>query len=150
MNNNRPLQAKDLMLGDWVLWGYTTASGVKVGGYKMQVAAVYQDDLVDLIDSDSYYEHVPMDEVEAIPLTEAILDKNCADVRKDEYNRSYQWTWERPVGYVELATWADGTSISEGFYFSCNGGEYAIMILHYVYELQHALRLAGIGKEIEL
>lgn len=87
-----------------------------------------------------------------IPMTEAILDKNCADVRKDEYNRSYQWTWENSTGsgYVELGKWADGTSISEGFYFSCNGGEYAIMILHYVHELQHALRLCGIEKEIEL
>lgn len=148
--NNRPLQSKDLMLGDWVMWGYTTASGVKVGGYKMQVAAVYQDDLVDLIDSDSLYEQVPMDEVEAIPLTEAILDKNCADVRKGDDNRSWQWTWENPTGYVEISTWADGDHISDGFFMSCNGSEYAIMVLHYVHELQHALRLAGIGKEIEL
>ena len=53
--NNKPLQAKDLMLGDWVMWGYTTASGVKVGGYKMQVAAIYQDDLVDLVDKDDTF-----------------------------------------------------------------------------------------------
>lgn len=148
--NNKPLQAKDLMLGDWVLWGYTTGSGVKVGGYKMQVAAIYQDDSVDLEDSDNYYEHVSMDEVEAIPLTEAILDKNCADIRKYEDNRSFQWTWEKPTGYIELAKRAGGDHISDGFFMSCNGGEYAIMVLHYVHEFQHALRLAGIGKEIAL
>lgn len=150
MNNNRPLHAKDLMLGDWVKWGYTTAFGVKVGGYKMQVAAIYQDDSVDLVDSDSYYEHVPMDEVEAIPLIEAILDKNCADICKYEDNRSFQWTWENPTGYIELATRAGGDHVSDGFFMSCNDSEYAIMVLHYVHELQHALRLAGIGKEIEL
>jgi protein associated with RNAse G/E len=114
MNNNRPLHAKDLMLGDWVKWGYTTAFGVKVGGYKMQVAAIYQDDSVDLVDSDSYYEHVPMDEVEAIPLTEGMLKKN-ADV---------------------IEAWQDA--------------DVSWVRRHYVHELQHALRLAGIGKEIAL
>lgn len=114
MNNNRPLHAKDLMLGDWVMWGYTTASGVKVGGYKMQVAAVYQDDLVDLVDSDSLYEQVPMDEVEAIPLTEGMLKKN-ADVIEAWQDADVSWVRRR-----------------------------------YVHELQHALRLAGIGKEIEI
>lgn len=112
--NNKPLQAKDLMLGDWVMWGYTTASGVKVGGYKMQVAAIYQDDLVDLVDSDSLYEQVPMDEVEAIPLTEDILKKN-ANIVEEWMATDVSWVRRR-----------------------------------YVHELQHALRLAGIGKEIEL
>lgn len=114
MNNNKPLRAKDLMLDDWVMWVYTTGSGVKVGGYKMQVAAVYQDDLVDLIDSDSLYEQVPIEEVEAIPLTEGMLKKN-ADI---------------------IEAWQD-TDVSW-------------VRRHYVHELQHALRLAGIGKEIEL
>lgn len=112
--NNRPLQAKDLMLGDWVKWGYTTAFGVKVGGYKMQVAAIYQDDCVDLEDSDNYYEHVPMDEVEAIPITEDILRKNAGIVE--------EWM-ATDVSWVRR---------------------------QYVHELQHSLRLAGIGKEIEL
>ena len=114
MNNNRPLQAKDLMLGDWVLWGYTTASGVKVGGYKMQVAAIYQDDSVDLLDSVILYEHVPMDEVEVIPLTEGILKKN-ADIIEAWQDTDVSWVRRQ-----------------------------------YVHELQHALRLAGVGKEIEL
>ena len=112
--NNKPLQAKDLMLGDWVLWGYTTASGVKVGGYKMQVAAIYQDDRVALVDSDSLYEQVPMDEVEAIPLTQMVLEKN-ADIVKEWMDTDVSWVRRQ-----------------------------------YVHELQHALRLAGIGKEIEL
>lgn len=111
---NKPLKASDLMLGDWVKWGYTTAFGVKVGGYKMQVAAIYQDDCVDLEDSDNYYERVPMDEVEVIPLTESMLKKN-ADIIEAWQDTDVSWV-RRP----------------------------------YVHELQHALRLAGVGKEIEL
>lgn len=111
---NKPLKASDLMLGDWVKWGYTTAFGVKVGGCKMQVAAIYQDDLVDLIDSDNLYERVPMDEVEAIPLTEGMLKKN-ADIIEAWQDTDVSWVRRQ-----------------------------------YVHELQHALRLAGVGKEIEL
>lgn len=141
MNNNRPLQAKDLMLGDWVMWGYTTASGVKVGGYKMQVAAIYQDDSVDLVDSDSYYEHVPMDEVEAIPLTEKVLEKN-ADIVKEWMDTEEIWAWS--------ANNDDNASVifheREGWKRNMEGAS----VRRYVHELQHALRLAGIGKEIEL
>ena len=141
MNNNRPLQAKDLMLGDWVLWGYTTASGVKVGGFKMQVAAVYQDDLVDLVDSDSLYEQVPMDEVEAIPLTQMVLEKN-ADIVKEWMNTEEIWAWN--------ANNDDNASVifheREGWKRNMEGAS----VRRYVHELQHALRLAGIGKEIEL
>lgn len=141
MNNNKPLQAKDLMLGDWVLWGYTTASGVKVGGYKMQVAAVYQDDLVDLVDSDSLYEQVPMDEVEAIPLTEKVLEKN-ADIVKEWMDTEEIW--------ARSANNDDNASVifheREGWKRNMEG----TAVRRYVHELQHALRLAGIGKEIEL
>lgn len=140
--NNKPLQSKDLMLGDWVMWGYTTASGVKVGGYKMQVAAVYQDDLVDLIDSDSLYEQVPMDEVEAIPITEGMLKKN-ADIVEEWMNTEEIWGWS--------ANNDDNASVifheREGWWTWEKG---APTVRRYVHELQHALRLAGIGKEIEL
>lgn len=140
--NNRPLQAKDLMLGDWVMWGYTTAFGVKVGGFKMQVAAIYQDDSVDLVDSDSYYEHVPMDEVEAMPITEKMLQKN-ADIVEEWINAEEIWTWS--------ANNDDNASVI----FHCREGWRTREIgtptvRRYVHELQHALRLAGIGKEIEL
>lgn len=139
--NNNPLQASDLMLGDWVMWGYTTAFGVKVGGYKMQVAAIYQDDSVDLVDSDSYYEHVPMDEVEAIPLTEKVLEKN-ADIVKEWMDTEEIWAWS--------ANNDDNASVifheREGWKRNMEGAS----VRRYVHELQHALRLAGIGKEIKL
>lgn len=146
MNNNRPLQSKDLMLGDWVLWGYTTASGVKVGGYKMQVAAIYQDDLVDLIDNDSLYEQVPMDEVEAIPLTAEILEKNGWLYQEYPDDEKFIWPVDNEIEMpFRLLVGMDGNR-----YWVTVGICGLMCPINYVHELQHALRLAGVGKEIEL
>lgn len=76
-----------------------------------------------------------------IPLTEEILVKNGWDFRKRHYAVECK---EDGRGIVELSKDEDG------YYWSINWDEYAILRVHYVHELQHILRLCGLEKEITI
>lgn len=91
----------------------------------------------------------PVDDIEPIELTEEILVKNGfkkqEDVNEWSYYKSkdgkgqYMILWSMDYNYLEIG------SYTEEF------GEFNRMgMMRYVHQLQHALRLCGIEKEIEL
>jgi hypothetical protein len=74
---------------------------------------------------------------EPIPLTPEILEKNGLT---NDYHGSYFEEDE----HISLEI----SSSEYGIYWTINCHEYNILKLEYVHELQHALKLCGINKEI--
>ena len=126
------MKSNELMIGDWV---------------KLSKGNWSENRLVGLTDIEMIAESVYL--AEPIPLTEEILEKNGFSL--DEYGEWY----EREVSVKERNYWVnvafrnDGVSVYDLDILT--GGRSSICIhKNYVHELQHALRLCGIEKEIEL
>ena len=132
------MKATDLMIGDWVIAYGKKTQVVWVGNiHKLAVRGFPSE----------FYE----DEIEPIPLTPEILEKNgftkstpppgihakCyeLDNKKDKYNL----TIADYNKYKRLLLNVDSED-SECFNIKCE----------YVHELQHAFRMCGITKEIDL
>jgi len=123
------MKTNELMIGDWVL-------------YKGEPTIVYEiDDYYQRINTepDGYdsIKCIEISEIESIPLTHDILEKNG-------------WE-ERPTGHV---FYTDGKRYDNSLWyifgfntFVVNTAEFQIK---YVHELQHILKLLNIDKEIEL
>lgn len=127
------MDAKELMIGDWVKISYNGEVGQV---YRIDMANGKGNEFAAVNGCDRSCENlVP------IPLTSEILKKNG---------------WNR---YDALCS-GNGCTISvwseDLYYFSCSKthndtpSELISCHIHYVHELQHALRLAGIKKEIVL
>jgi hypothetical protein len=76
------------------------------------------------------------DEFEPIPLTPEILEKNGFE---ENCGR-----WYNSEALMEFEQYKDGWDRT------INCGEYSVYFIKYVHQLQHALRLAGVEKEIEV
>lgn len=83
-----------------------------------------------------------LDHYEPIPLTQEILEKN-AFVKNGEYNEWNIGTWKTP--YL-LGVSLERPAIT----IKWNGSSIFIDQAKYVHQLQNALRLAGVEKEIEV
>lgn len=119
------IQAKDLMIGDWVY--------IKDHPIKSQPQKVKPEHFVR-----------SLVEFEPIPLTLEILEKN--GFKKDEkFEEMYYWNWR--IG-DDCISYDKETGIVRIFH--TYGHLVFVLPLSYVHELQHALRLCGIEKEIEL
>ena len=81
---------------------------------------------------------------EAIPLTLEILEKN-GFLKSKENERMYYWNWSISEDCVSYDTETSKIRI-----FHTLGGLAFVEPLTYVHELQHALAICGINKEIEL
>lgn len=93
---------------------------------------------------------IPLNDILPIPLTAEILEKNGENINRWQ-DVAREWTWYNEDGdYIELTLHAEGETCKDGFFVSANGGEYKLFTIHYVHELQHALRLCGIEKDIVL
>lgn len=117
------MNAKDLMIGDWVVWATrpTKIDAIAEGGFSVHL-------------KDEGWQSV--DAVEPIKLTPEILEKNGF-----RYNDlPFVMAWER----FGLALYNGGN----GYRINC--GNNVALIIDSVHELQHALRLCGIEKGIEL
>ena len=123
------LSAKDLMIGDWVSYH----------GIVNKVAPA------------DFCQKEWIDEIKPIPLTPEILEKNgfkkCAGnewsvfkYEDDDYTKKalYQVLWSSDELYLEIASYTSRT------------GEFNRLGVEFVHELQHALRLCGITREIIL
>lgn len=132
------------MIGDWVKWEYVSYPDVVFNyGYK-QVAAIYGDESVDLIDEDTLYEHVPMDEIKVVELTAEILGKNGF---KYHHVKGTCATEEYTDYILDNTLWIiHNTEDWKDTYFCIKD----FCRIKYVQELQHAVRLCGVEKEIEL
>lgn len=122
------MKATDLMIGDWVRqyseYGDGTSEVIQMG----------------YIRKDYNYT-----DLEPIPLTPEILEKNADNVYKRCENGYSLFGIGKYPNSIEVAIYPKG-----GVEWTINGNEYAIADLMYVHELQHALKLCGIEKEIVL
>lgn len=83
--------------------------------------------------------------IKPIPLTVEILEKN--GLEKDNHGRLYGEYFDEDVNSCLEISVDDKTG---EIWWSYNWDEYRIIRLRYVHELQHALRLCGITREIIL
>ena len=128
------MEANELMIGDWVRTNL---------GHIIQVESITEDEINLEWNGNESYGGINIKEVESIPLTPEILEKIGFETRPN-------------IGYI-IDDW-DGTQIIYGSwdhnlriiknYKTCLDIETFDDIA--VHELQHALRLCEIEKEIEL
>lgn len=118
------MKANELMIGDWVKHSITGQIG--------KVYRICGNEYIAFIDGDTQSELV-----EPIPLTPEILEKN--GLANDPYGCHF-----KEDGDMALEISVE----EEGIYWTINYNEYSILKLKYVHQLQHALKLCGIDKEI--
>ena len=130
------MKAEELMIDDWVMNKYQKRVFQILNVGENHVGEKHNDGMIE-----GHKEQY----LEPIPLTRKILEKNgwqsvdgiCASVcRHDVYNLSILH-WAKPG--VNL-------TINKGGY----GHNFVCMPIEYVHQLQHALRLCGVDKEIVL
>ena len=147
------MKAKDLMQGDYITFKDALKDGivvpVKIVGLGYVGRGVEDEALVE-INGDKSCDIIEIDdECVGIPLTPEILEKNGFE------------KWEQPrlttlwAGYgkdneddLEVTFVESNNSISVKL--DVKGSLLMTMNVNYVHELQHAFRLCGIDKEIEL
>ena len=157
------MKAKELMIGDWVNrrvgWRNEESGEVEYeteGMFPIEVTCIYDD----IVQYDEEYDEEIVNTVEAadyelfpIPLTREILEKNGFEnisnhtlkgydtFRLDIEQRGYDYCVTIKLkDYYKLQSYDDRWYTLCEMEFGCG----------YVHELQHALRLCGIDKEIEL
>ena len=127
------MKANELSVGDWV---YCTEFDKQV----IDRLECVEDIRVFLENAKLY---TPLYYIKPIPLTEEILKKNGLAITEFPFCAIY---FDEDTNYnLELSENKEGD-----IYWSISFDEYRIIRLRYVHELQHALRLCGIKKEIEL
>lgn len=137
------MTATDLMIGDWVAYNgdvdYTNP--IRIEGMDIATGMCITSDRDD----------VGFDGVEPIPLTEDILDKNFKDIA-EPHQRIYggRWVYYDEYIEIEITEYTDGLWQVEVDEIEMSGLPSWRMYATYVHQLQHALRLCNIDKEIEI
>lgn len=128
------ISAKDLMIGDWV---------------KLSKGNWSENRQVELTDIEMIVESVYL--AEPIPLTAKILEKNGFGIQEQGGNRIDVWTGCGPdaEGDIEIE-FDNGVPRHLKIDAAYKGEYYTSNNIHFIHELQHALRLCGIEKEIEI
>lgn len=130
------MKANELMIGDWV-------QGFVPDTYS-RVEAIPNENRLGVISSGGHYIASVADDFQPIPLTPEILEKNG-------WKHKYYDVYQQTIGEtITIDIFPEGCSIvdsrgSQRFWF-----RYHLPSLKFVHELQHAMRLCGIEKEIEL
>ncbi len=132
------MKANELMIGDYVQ--------VNDEAYKV-ISILYFDIGISDGKKDFYHEHI--DNIKPIPITEDILDKNFKDIA-EPHQRIYggRWVYFDNCFEVDIHIYKNGVcaiTVEDLHLAPCWN-----MFARYVHELQHAFRLCGIEKEIEL
>lgn len=133
------MKANELMIGDWVM-----PLKKKLKGIPGKVVTIDGGTGVCWIDSEDYSCLVPCSDVERIPLTTEILEKNFNESLPG-INLMYDLKGPYMVSN-ENGQWVFGLVKDDGE----NSARYPLVKILFVHELQHALRLCGIDKEIVL
>lgn len=124
------MKASDLMIGDYVT---VTPSGMLI-----QVAATHKRKVAYHACTDKL-SWVREGLLRPIPLTRQILEKNGM-----KFRTNVGLFAEDEEYFLEIST------KGENVYWTINDWEYSLLKLNYVHELQHALKLCRIKKEIVL
>ena len=134
------LKATDLMVGDWVSTGYTMS---KVISIHTRASSIYKRGVVDLEDIDN----IQVSGLQPIPITPEILEKNGFELDADGFSIYYSWEFLKN-GQVTMKKDIDG---DYELHITDRDSICKVRIyINYVHELQHALRLYRIDKEIEI
>lgn len=147
------MKASDLMIGDWVIFQHGIDKIV-------DLPYIFGKGLCASFSASATLFPVPIEKLKPIPLTPEILEKNGFKIDKNEaYCKRYIFACNLnkiPQTVVEFSFYGEGVSADTLFKCwtkpeSCDG-ENSIHIcdLKSVHQLQHALRLCGISKEIVL
>lgn len=147
------MKANELMVGDWVL----TLDSTHKEKVFVQVDAIEEGQHSILVTRECSNWFVDIDWIEPIPLTPEILEKNgFGKVLDEDGTECYRYYNCAGDGYIKISLYNGGD------------GDWGIEIVNYekfddnkivynnnfiflkVHQLQHALRLCGIEKEIEL
>lgn len=161
----RKLQISDLSIGDWVQLGDRTAQicevTTKKDGESVELVAHVA---LMRADGSPLIHHYNISKIKPIPITWDILEKNGFE-RSKEYsgNNRTPYIFRRgkkkgPFDKVTVNLFhpTDKRLFRRGVYHELVyespmfAGHWNFAYVKYVHELQHALRLAGIDKEIEL
>ena len=137
------MKANELMIGDWVTFKdcqHENPMPIKIIAIGFQ--ADEEDDCLVQINGDRACDIITIDdEIVGIPLTAEILEKNGFEPTLAPGERVWkdnsQEVWLDNEGKNYWANIKNGEFYFEGY-------------IEYIHELQHALRLCGIEKEIEL
>lgn len=147
----KEINVTDVMLGDWVLHERKNNKLEAVSAHCLKVANITKDSLC--LRNGDYWrvQKVGLGVIKPIPLTAEILEKNGFEVQDQGGGRKDVW-----IGFgvdcegdievefqhnIPTHLKIDGVFKGE-YYISTN--------IKYVHELQHALRLCGVEKEIIL
>lgn len=128
------MKETELMIGDYLYWGKDKVVKVQMirkYGENFGVDAIYNDD-----------------ELKPIPLTPEILEKN-GWVYNNEDEKFFPQTWVGGGLMLQSAGDCGYCIVVTSDYDDEDTNDTPFIIL-YVHELQHALRLSGIKKEIEI
>jgi len=138
------MRAGELMVDDWM-------QKLEVGGHyrKCRIKAII-DNNVDCVTSDGEVHTLSVNGIEPIPLTAEILVKNGFETNGNAIWAAYCPEDKHANLEISEHYYYDGEKTEGGFYWTINCCEYDIIRLRYVHELQHALKLCGIEKEIQL
>lgn len=143
------MEATDLMIGDWVLYE---------NDYGKVWCLEEASDLVGLDLSDNMStQDAHFEDIFPIPLTPEILEKNGFEkVLDEDGTECYRYYNRAADGYIKISLYNGGDgdwSIEIVNYEKFDNNEIVYnnnFIFLKVHQLQHALRLCGITKEIEL
>ncbi len=147
------MEAKDLMIGDWVCYSRPNNYCTKVEGInrtsdgELDYIRCHRDPN-DRLSEKQRYEDFALDILSFIPLTPEILEKN-GWVYNNEDEKFFPQTW---VGGGLMLQGTDdcGYRIVVTSDYDDEDTNNTPFIILYVHELQHALRLRRIKKEIVL
>lgn len=141
------MKANELQIGDWVCAAGPVINGEERLTPPMRVVSVGETWVCLRIDPEQGdpFEH-DIDEIRPIPLTADILIANgWKRIPPELFRREYR-KYGKVTAAVEVEIWREGVIYSEIW---TSGYSLRLPTL-YVHQLQHALRMAGIEKEIEL
>ena len=157
------MKATDLMIGDWVMLNPSLKEYYPFAGKPCMVIGLRDDDGAIKIDYDDgkYFWTDEEDDVIPIPLTPEILEKNGFEIdgmpenmipvdERDWSDDTYVWSQqETPEEEKQVSVYMDDPY---NFFVEiiCKYCHADGIHVKYVHELQHALRLCKIEKEIEL
>lgn len=139
------------MIGDWVNFLIDIEGGDTEYDPKNEIYQPMQVDSVSALNEvSSAFFGVKNDvaQLKPIPLTPEILEKNGFELDRGWHNDNDYFS---PTHFKEDVDASLEISMDNGkIYWSISWDEYHIIEIKYVHELQHALRLCGIEKEIKL
>lgn len=138
------LKINDLSVGDWVEFHRTKGIYIALPLFEKANARVIGThrgaEVSLLVDGKREFIAMPLSAILPIPITPEILDKNGFEV----YDDTARLKLDRPY-----ALWL--FKVQEGWDLHLPSREQHINLrIEHIHQLQHALRLAGVEKEIEL